>query len=302
MAPLGSASGTPFTGKLDGNGYSISNWNPSLGSAYDLGLFYSLGKGAIVQNLSLNDFVLVGVVSSYVGALAGSAEEAMIQNVSASGLNIQGQNYVGGLIGNILNTKITQVRISGRVSANLEVGGLVGAAELGSEISGVRSEASVEGNQLVGGLVGRLDSSTIQKSFAFANVTGIGGSPRVIGGLVGQKTGDPSSISDSAVGGVGAFIISGGEFIGGLVGKNSTNLAINRCYVAAQIISSSSLIAGLVVDTGGVSTLDSFFDSDVGRLTGGKTTNEMQTQSTFVNWDFDNTWQISSGSYPLLRW
>ena len=33
----------------------------------------------------------------------------------------------------------------------------------------------------------------------------------------------------------------------------------------------------------------------------GKTTAEMQTKSTFVNWDFDTIWDIEDNSYPTLK-
>ncbi len=304
MVPIGIATGLPFTGKFEGNGYSISNWSPSLGSGYSVGLFYGLGQGAIVQNLSLKNFFLNSVSSSFVGALAGTAQQAMIQNVSASGLNIQGQNDVGGLIGKISDTTITQVRIDGEVSASSRVGGLVGAADLDSDISGVRSEAFVSGNQLVGGLVGLLDGSKIQKSFAFGTVTGFDGASEAIGGLVGETSGIMGyAISNSAVGGAG--IISSGKWIGGLVGKNiSSGLTPNHCYVAAPIVADSGINkAGLVVDAGGSSTLvNSFFDSDLTGLSGGQTTSQMQDQETFAGWDFDQTWQMPTGSYPTLRW
>ncbi len=302
MVPIGSASGTPFTGKFDGNGYSISNWNPTTVFVSNAGLFSQLGTGAVVQNLSLTNFVLTAS-SDNVGALAGQAGGAMIQNVNASDLTIQGGWYVGGLVGRISGTKITQVWIAGAVSANLGGGGLVGWAKTGSLIAGVRSEVNVSGNQSVGGLVGLLDDSTIQKSFASGSVTADDSASQAIGGLVGATSGSEARISDSAVGG-GVGIKSGGNFIGGLVGRNtSSGLALTKCYVAAPV-TGGTRVGGLVVDDGVVTSklVNSYFDGDLNGIKDGNTTKEMQTQKTFLDWDFDNTWQMPSGSYPLLRW
>ncbi len=109
---------TRATGKLDGNGFTISNFaltdsgnNKSLDS---FGLFSRLEGGALVINLNVvvgdqnNEKEIFGIEAKNienVGTIAGQIIDSKIINVNISALNkadnvtIRGKNIVGGLVG-----------------------------------------------------------------------------------------------------------------------------------------------------------------------------------------------------------
>ncbi len=109
---------TRATGKLDGNGFTISNFaltdsgnNKSLDS---FGLFSKLEGGALVINLNIvvgdqnNEKEIFGIEAkniANVGTIAGQIVDSKIINVNISALNkadnvtIRGKNIVGGIVG-----------------------------------------------------------------------------------------------------------------------------------------------------------------------------------------------------------
>ncbi|MBN2063576.1 MAG: PASTA domain-containing protein, partial [Sedimentisphaerales bacterium] len=112
--------------------------------------------------------------------------------------------------------------------------------------------------------------------------------------------------------------VSGINPVGGLVGSVSGN--IQNCYSAGKIFGSGGYIGGVIGYSSG-SISGCFWDTEVSGLSNGvgsgsasgiagKTTIQMQTQSTFTSagWDFSDTdgdaadWQMVAGSYPLLAW
>ena len=98
-----------------------------------------------------------------------------------------------------------------------------------------------------------------------------------------------------------------GYYVGGLVGLNDYGI-VSNCYATGSV-SGSSIVGGLVgYDYFGTVTA-SFWDIDTsGQAISaggtGKTTVQMQTQSTFTDagWDFVEIWGIGENqTYPYLR-
>ncbi|MBN2377004.1 MAG: hypothetical protein JXD22_11415 [Sedimentisphaerales bacterium] len=83
-----------------------------------------------------------------------------------------------------------------------------------------------------------------------------------------------------------------------------TNAALINCYSSAQLTGTNK--RGLVASLeGNASIQNCFWDTQTsGTATSaggtGKTTAQMQTQSTFTNWDFNTVWGM--GTYPVLQW
>lgn len=72
--------------------------------------------------------------------------------------------------------------------------------------------------------------------------------------------------------------VQGVYFVGVLVGYNDYGTTTSSYWDIQK--------SGITTSSGGI----------------GKTTAQMKTQSTFVNWDFTNVWAIDEGkSYPYLR-
>jgi len=158
------------------------------------------------------------------------------------------------------NIGLIDVNITGRI----RVAALLGLG-IPVAINNCFSTGSVTGTQRqTGGLVGFvLTSSTIANSYSTANVSGVD----TVGGFISEQ--DDSTITNCYSAGAVSGTIDEGGFCG--------------------------------INTGTIT--DCFYDSDTsGQSDTGKgepkTTVQMQTQSTFTNWDFADIWYMLG--YPKL--
>lgn len=120
---------TPFTGHLNGNGFTVSNFTINTETIDYTGLF--------------------GVVSG-----------AVISNLTISGVKISGAQYAGGVAGLAVGetTSFTQCHvIDGFVKGSSYIGGIVGKFEGGSADGLINCYASVEvtaAAEYAGGIAG----------------------------------------------------------------------------------------------------------------------------------------------------
>ena len=231
---------------------------------------------------------------SQIGGLAGYAEKTVDSSYSTA--NVKGDDNVGGLIGSAYGDVSNSYAI-GNVVGDVEhssagcdnLGGLVGYQYSGS-VSKSMALGNVSGTTKLGGLVGRFDGTSISNSYANGDVTGsYYGDPAdevgnyYIGGLVGYAKG---SLSETYASGVVKGMEDEPVYTGCIVGYVNGSLNITKSYYDKTKCS-------LGVDGG----------EETATVTGSpdKTTTEMQTQSTFVNWDFVDTWKIYENTYPFLK-
>jgi hypothetical protein len=299
-----------FSGSYDGQDHTISGLYIANSTSVAFGLF-GRAVGATIKNLGLINVVVFDVLGD-AGALVGSAKGCSIDNCYSTG-------------------SIT-VSFSGLL---YNAGGLVGSQETNSVMSNCNSTCNVAGDGRIGGLVGwNTNYSTITNSFhATGTVNGSASSVSSTGGLVGENN-LYSSIEKSYSTGT----VSGYDYIGGLVGANSNNASISNCFSRCNVSGNSSFgynggglvgynylnatinncystgLAGanmgglLGYQSEGATTVNSYWDTQTSGTTfsfggTGKTTAEMKTQSTFVDWDFTSIWGINAGNndgYPYL--
>ncbi|MFS0859093.1 S-layer homology domain-containing protein [Paenibacillus taichungensis] len=324
----------PFTGRFDGNGYSISGLRTTDDTQKSVGLFYGL-QSAEVKNLILNNVSFTG--DAMVGGLAGEIRESRIEGVHISG-NIRGNIRVGGISGYSDESEYlsnsTNVTVSGLGEYGESFGGLLGESNKGT-IVGNAAEGTVSGYDSIGGLIGESNDNFIRQSYVSGQVTG----DYLIGGLVGQLNFELShTIADNYVVGSVRSNASGNndfsaEGIGGLFGEvnkvrrssNTSQINVLNNYVAASVNvmfdnSSSpiddqtigSVIGNLNDPENQVIFTNNYYDlakSSTNQQNGsyyatGLTTEQMKQQSNFNGWDFDGVWttrnRINDG-YPILR-
>jgi hypothetical protein len=239
-----------------------------------------------------------------VGGLVGS-NGGTISNCTSSG-SVSGIRTVGGLVGGNSGT-ITNCTSAGSISGSNIVGGLVGGTNFGT-ITNSHSSANVSGERQVGGLVGDNGySDTITNCYSTGCVSG----DNYVGGLVGWNGGGIITNSYS----LGR--VTGAEYVGGLVGYNwNLRGTITNCYSAGNVLGTTD-VGGLVGWNEG-SVTGCFWDiqtSEQSTSAGGtgKTTSEMQIESTFTaaGWDFvgervngtEDIWTFYEGTnYPRLAW
>jgi hypothetical protein len=277
--------GTQFSGTFDGKGHKILGLSINAGSTGDyIGLFGCISYGAEIKNLGVVNCDIVG--EYYIGGLCGQ-NYGSISSSYSSGIVSGAAHYVGGFCG-----------------------------ENDGAIASCYSAVTVTGDNRAGGLCGKNDGTI---SFCYSTGT-TSGSDNRIGGLCGQNT-------DSILSSYSTGVVTGNNDVGGFCGENNGSISLSYakgsvsgrfdiggfCGLNAGSISyvySIGYVDGFDCygglcgwDDGGTISY-SFWDTQTSgqsRSMGGtgKTTSEMQTQSTFTGWDFNNIWYMSG--YPALR-
>ncbi len=233
---------------------STSSWNGNAG-------FEPIGSNSnkFTGSLDGQGYEITGLYINrssefYVGLFGYVDSSCRIENISIINCNVTGNFNVGGLVG-LNNANLTQCYATGNVTGSYYVGGLVG--DNYDNLTQCYATGNVTGSYYVGGLVGENIIGSTTQCYATSNVTGI-------------------------------------ESVGGLVGLNNANLT--QCYATGNVTGSSS-VGGLVGDNSGTITKCYWDKETTGQTSSagshpshGKETGEMKTESTFVDWDFDNVW------------
>ena len=259
-----------FTGKIDGDGYSILNLkrNPS---EHTGGFIETLGVGGVVENLSFEDASVTGSMNIQ-GIVCGN-NKGTIQDVEVYG-NVSAGNNAGMVCGRS-EGNLYRIKAGGSVSGGDNVGGLIGEKTSSGVIEECYTYGSVEGTNKVGGLVGEASSTStgvIDDCYSLASVSG----NNEVGGLVGRSYGIVRRC-------FAAGPVEGNTYVGGLEGIKSLGAT---CY-----------------------TEDSFYDVQATgqHLSGGgtgRTTKAMRIRGNYTNWNFIGVWGIFSTfnqGYPFLR-
>ena len=246
---------------------------PSLGGTFD-------GNGHTISHLTIetretSSWSISGRGAGLFGQLVSEAE---VRDLGVTVVNIIGSDdIVGALVGsNSPGGNVTRCYSTGSISRPSGVGGLVGYN--GGSVTASYSTASFSGAYWIGGLVS-VNSGSISQCYSTGSISG--GTCKVGGGLVGLNRGSISQCYSTGA-------VSGNYYVSGLVGSNLGSI------------------------------MSSFWDMETSKQNTsdggtGKTTEEMQTEKTFLEagWDFvdetangtDDIWWILEGhDYPRLWW
>lgn len=181
----------------------------------------------------------------------------------------------------------------------------------------------------LGGLVGSItmDYARVFNCYSASTLLDYGG--KYVGGLfgvvyLGRETEEYNVLNCYSICDISGEMASGG-LIGLLWKKAGITFTICNCYSASSL-SSMGAVGGLIgsmrrkllgywePDPENVVIISSYYDSDkVSECEGGlpidkgtpKTTAEMKTQSTYIDWDFETIWGIDpakNDGYPYLLW
>ncbi len=236
---------------------------------------------------------------------------------TVSNLTIEGDSFLGlfgrlSLGAEIKNLKIIDANIIGTDQC---IAGLAGYNRNGC-IKNCGFTGSVSGLTLVGGITGSDIEGIYDSCYSSGFVTG----SYFVGGLVGltgyiniDARGSILNCYNKST--VNGYDISLGLYIGGLVGDNSSYIT---CCYSTGLVSGNNHVGGLNGSRSSTFIKNSFWDLQTsGQSTSGggtgKTTSEMQTQTTFTNagWDFigetingskDIWWIDENFDYPRLWW
>ena len=262
----------PFLGSFNGDGYIISNLKINKTTTGDLGLF-GVSKNAIFTNITVKNADIKGYYCA--GTILGTDRGSKIQNCHVVGIcNLSGDQGIGGLIGYKDGGTITKCSANVNITAKYD---------------------SVSND--IGGLIGSLYDASVSKCFATGNMTVSNGHD--YGGLLGDISG--CNISDCYT--IVNINCNGSEEVGGFFGCSSIS-TIRNCYSIGAITSTdSTTIYGF-----GRGADSCYYDGLTTKLklqypdSKCKTTYDMMKQSTYIGWDFKDTWSIDENkSYPYLK-
>lgn len=291
--------GQTFTTAVIARDTDASDWNfqgASFRGTFD-------GRGHSIMNLTINNYN-----GDYVGLFGDNG--GIIKNLTLSNPIVRGRWYAALLAGDNWGT-ISHCFVYGSIDADELVGGI--AAVNTGVIERCHANCDVYGTDTCGVAVGQNYGQVYQCS-----TKGSVGGIWEIGGLVGENL-EWGSICDCYSMALVACRQGGSpsEGAGGLVGHNAGG-TISRCYSAGKVISETvfASLGGLIGSSSGESIGACFWDVQAsGRTSGvgegssegifGKTTEQMQTISTFTDagWDFDRpVWMMSGQDYPRLIW
>lgn len=285
MTPVGDTS-TPFTGTLDGKGFTISNISMSLNQNY-VGLF-GMTDGATIQNITLDSPHVEGLIK--VGSLAADAENSTITKVRVTDAELAGTSYVGGIVG--------------------QQGG-------GSIANSSSVNVAIQANSMAGGIVAyAVGPASVSDAYATGTIHAQQGD---IGGLIGNIGVGPAVVSSTYA---SVHLYSTGSDYGGLIGltTNSGGQSISNSFAASYMETATVYSsAGGAFGASAASTSNIFYDDGISSWggcvgdgsasctavnTGGSDPNYFKNSDAngpLSGWDFINMWVKNTNDYPSLK-
>ena len=260
---------------------NAAGWQP-IGNSSDGFSSVLEGNGHTIAHLYINRSN-----EGTVGLLAFVAS-AQVQNIRLLNVNIKGDFSIGSLAGSNSGI-IINVRVTGTVSGRINVGGLTGnnTNQIISSFANVTVTAS---QNSAGGLVGGNSISNVGPP-AFISESGASGNVmggQFVGGLSGRNFGN--IINSYATGSA-----TGSDSVGGLVGLCNTDCIIANTYATGTVIGASE-VGGLVGDHDG-SMMNSYATGNVsatGGNVGGLVGTTMDGVITASYWNTETSGQSAS--------
>lgn len=289
----------PFTGGLDGNGYTISNFTISQGVVENIG-FFGVISNAILNDITIKDVKVNG--KNYVGALVGKAKGTgnSIQNCTVTNARVTGTSYIGGLIGYVVNAgaePISRCTVDAEVvGSDKYVGILIGY--LNGKVIYCATSGTVEATSYIGGIAGYSNAGTIEESYSIIKAT----DGTYVGGIVGFQA--KGSITNCYALGT----ITGANQIGGLIGNVSGNSTVTNSYSSVEINTTGASVGGIAPYNKTLVVTNCFYNGEISGIVPATLhdysylTQSMFSESLYKDWDFETVWSIKDGnSYPMLR-
>lgn len=188
--PIGTTA-SPFRGRFDGKGHTISGLALTAQDSNGTGLFGVIDTSGTVKNVILKDVTANGADNSRIGALAG------VNKGTVSGITVYGtiesasSNYVGGVIG-VNSGSVYECVNHATVTGKNYVGGIVGSgtiSEYDTLIHSCTNNGSINGYYQVGGIMGELRFDKKNTIYGMVNNGNVTASDEDAGGIVGYTSG-----------------------------------------------------------------------------------------------------------------
>ena len=144
----------PFTGKLNGNGYSIQNLTITADEGSENVGFFGVTENAEIANLKLSDANISADFddSAFVGIVAGTARGTQFSNIEVTG-SVSGYESVGGVAGKVDDNSYFDGQGEVHIVGN-------------SSFSNVNTDVDINSQYYAGGIVGSVTASNTREGVA----------------------------------------------------------------------------------------------------------------------------------------
>ncbi len=253
----------PFTGRYNGDEYTIDNMVICQSSRDYIGLF-GYSSGSIVDVVLGESCSVTG--DQFVGGVCGKQTNGTISSCKNKG-GVSGVEYVGGICGCAEGdrSRIAHSSNQGAVEGAAGVGGICG--ENAGVVVNCSNHGAVEATDVAnGGICGRTwRLALIDNCTNSGNISG----KDVVGGICGASDGFVKNCNNSGGTVSGSDYVGGicggssyslmtscnngrvqGAICGGLCGANNTRAMILACYNAGEV-SASSIAGGVCAENSG---------------------------------------------------
>ena len=190
-------SGT-FTGKINGNGFTISNLtntifdklqnatitnlgisDSNLTKANQKGILANNIANSVIEKLYIKDSSLSNDTNQ-VGGVAGVIANSTVREVSLENINIKSNNTIGGIAGQIDNSKVENCLVTGKIQGTIyhnlgaRIGGITGWLGNNTTLNNIYTRVEIVAPQAVGngGLIGGPDSRNVSIANSIALTMG----------------------------------------------------------------------------------------------------------------------------------
>lgn len=256
------AEDNPFVGRFIGDGYKITGINSTQGGLF--GGNEGLISGVVIESAS----VIPQNTDESFGAVVGINEGAVEACVNKADFNVN-CDIAGGIAGcnySIINKCANHGTIAAAVSSDV-TGGIAG--ENRGYITASYNCGKIAGND-TGGISGSTYTENgIENVFNAGNITGIGNAGGIVSDIPSNK----------------------------IVVNNAYNAGIIAGNYRGAIIPRSESYSGAIGEN--VYSVDYHSNDDGVQALNLISLDEMDEQSSFTGFDFDNIWTMGSGNYAL---
>ncbi len=264
FTPIATDPDSPFTGTLDGAGFTISNLTVAVETNETaVGGLFGYNEGTVSNLILSNVNVLVDGIDPYASSYTYAGAVAAVN------------------VGTVENCKVTGSVCGSSLELTAYVGGIVG--ENRGTVAKCGNNATVEAVGIsevaAGGVVG-WNKGTVENSYNANTITGTASAADTlvrVGGIAG-KNGFAGVGTISKCHNVGALSAADGEgYVGGISGNNLKT--IQNCYYLNT--TASAQVGTATATTGALSNAN------------------FKVASNFSGFDFTNVWVIDQ--YPVLK-
>lgn len=253
--PIGTED-TPFTGVLDGSGYTIDALTIDESASHTA--LIAATDGATIRDVDLTGVDVTG--GDHTAAVAGEAVTTTIDTVTVAG-SVDGEQWTAGVVGHVTGGDVTEVVNDATVAGGSSVGGVAGYIHDGTTVEDACNHGTINAGSKAGGIAGTVSKSEDPVTFMRVVSNGdVRGHTQDIldagdGGWVGGIIGDAAGVDVYRATVHDCVVESQGPATGGVAGRAGEDTALEAAIVTdSTTVDGYEKVGGIVGNSAGTVT------------------------------------------------